>query len=50
MLQEPEFRGREIVDKGYTGVGSTPEEFAAFIRSDFEYKARLIRTAGVRAE
>jgi tripartite-type tricarboxylate transporter receptor subunit TctC len=50
ILREPDFRDREIVGKGYTGVGSTPEEFAAFIRADFEYKGRLIRTAGVKAE
>jgi tripartite-type tricarboxylate transporter receptor subunit TctC len=50
VLQEPEFRTREIVGKGYTGVGSTPAEFAAFIRSDFDYKGRLIRSAGVKAE
>lgn len=50
ILAEPEFREREIVGKGYTGVGSTPEEFAAFIRADFEYKGRLIRTSGAKAE
>ncbi len=50
VLAEPEFREREIVGKGYTGVGSTPEEFAAFIRSDFAYKGRLIRISGAKAE
>ena len=43
ILGDTEFREREIVGKGYTGVGGTPEEFAAFIRADFEYKGRLIR-------
>lgn len=50
VLAEPEFREREIVGKGYTGVGGTPEEFAAFIRADFNYKGRLIRISGAKAE
>ena len=50
VLADAEFRDREVVGKGYTGVGSTPEEFAAFIRADFEYKGRLIRISGAKAE
>jgi tripartite-type tricarboxylate transporter receptor subunit TctC len=50
ILVEPEFREREVVGKGYTSVGSTPEEFAAFVRSDLEYKGRLIRVSGVKAD
>ena len=30
VLADAEFREREITGKGYTGVGSTPDEFAAF--------------------
>ena len=50
VLADAEFRDREIVGKGYTEVGSTSEEFAAFIRADFEYKGRLIRISGAKAE
>lgn len=50
ILNEAEFREREITGKGYTGVGNTPEEFAAFIRTDFEHKGRLIRVSGAKAE
>ena len=50
VLADADFRDREVVGKGYTGVGSTPEEFAAFIRADFEYKGRLIRISGAKAE
>jgi tripartite-type tricarboxylate transporter receptor subunit TctC len=50
VLAEAEFREREITGKGYTGVGSTPEEFAAFVRTDLEYKGKLIRVSGARAE
>ena len=41
---------REIVGKGYTGVGGSPEEFAAFNRADFAYKGRLIKLSGAKAE
>ena len=50
VLAEPEFREREITGKGYTGVGSTPDEFAAFVRADLDYKGRLIRVSGAKAE
>lgn len=50
VLGEPEFREREIVGKGYTGVGGTAEEFATFIRADFAYKGRLIKISGAKAE
>jgi tripartite-type tricarboxylate transporter receptor subunit TctC len=50
ILVEPEFRDREVVGKGYTGVGSTPAAFAAFIADDLEYKRRLIRISGAKAE
>ena len=50
ILADPEFRDREIIGKGYTGVASTPDEFAAFIKTDLEYKGRLIRISGAKAE
>ena len=50
VLQDADFRDREIVSKGYTGVGSTPAQFAEFIRADLDYKGRLIRLAGVKAD
>jgi tripartite-type tricarboxylate transporter receptor subunit TctC len=50
VMAEPDFAEREIVGKGHSGVGSTPEEFTAFIKSDLEYKGRLIRMTGVKAE
>ena len=50
VLAEHDFREREITGKGYTGVGSTPDEFAAFVRADLDYKGRLIRVSGAKAE
>lgn len=50
ILEEPEFRDREVVGRGYTGVGSTPEQFAAFIKEDLAYKGRLIKISGAKVE
>jgi tripartite-type tricarboxylate transporter receptor subunit TctC len=50
ILANPEFSERHVAGKGYTGVGSTPEAFAAFIKSDLDYKARLIAISGAKAE
>jgi tripartite-type tricarboxylate transporter receptor subunit TctC len=49
-LTEPEFSERHVVGKGYTNVGSTPEDFAAFIQTDLAYKGRLIQVSGAKAE
>jgi len=50
VLADPEFRDREVDGKGYTGVGSTPDAFAGFIKTDLDYKGRLIRISGAKAE
>jgi tripartite-type tricarboxylate transporter receptor subunit TctC len=50
ILSDPEFKERYIDGPGYTGIGNTADEFAAFIRSDLAYKQRLIAGAGVTAE
>ena len=50
ILADPEFSARHVVGRGYTSVGSTPEAFAAFIQTDFAYKARLIQVSGAKAE
>ena len=50
VINDAEFREREITGKGYGAVGSTPEEFAAFLKIDLEYKGRLIRVSGSKAE
>jgi tripartite-type tricarboxylate transporter receptor subunit TctC len=50
ILGDPEFKERYIDGPGYTGIGNTADEFAAFIRRDLAYKQRLIAGAGVVAE
>ncbi|MDO8596179.1 MAG: tripartite tricarboxylate transporter substrate binding protein, partial [Sulfuricaulis sp.] len=50
ILLNPEFMEREITRRGYTAGGLSSEAFAAFIKEDFEYKRRLIRISGAKAE
>ena len=50
VITDPDFDAREITGKGYTAVGSTPDEFAAFVRTDLEYKGKMIKSAGIKAE
>jgi tripartite-type tricarboxylate transporter receptor subunit TctC len=50
ILEDPEFRQKQLIDKGYDVVGSSPEEFAAYIRKDSENRARAVKISGAKAE
>jgi tripartite-type tricarboxylate transporter receptor subunit TctC len=50
ILREPGFREKEIVQKGYDLVASTPEEFAAYLVRDREARGRAVKISGARAE
>jgi tripartite-type tricarboxylate transporter receptor subunit TctC len=50
ILEEPEFRQKQLIDKGYEVVGSSPAEFAAYIRKDRESRGRAVKISGARAE
>jgi tripartite-type tricarboxylate transporter receptor subunit TctC len=50
LLEEPGFRQKQLVDRGYEVVGSAPEEFAAYIRKDSESRGRAVRLSGAKAE
>ena len=50
ILDEPEFRQKAIVDKGYEAVGSAPQDFAAYIRTDYESRGRAVKISGAKAE
>lgn len=47
--QQPDTRER-LVSQGIDPVGSTPEEFAAYIRSETEKFAKVVRLAGIKVE
>jgi tripartite-type tricarboxylate transporter receptor subunit TctC len=50
ILEDAEFRQKQLVDRGYEVVGSAPEPFAAYIRKDSESRARAVRISGAKAE
>jgi tripartite-type tricarboxylate transporter receptor subunit TctC len=49
VLQQPDMKTRLSTD-GADPVGSTPEEFAAFIRSETAKWAKVVKVAGVRID
>jgi tripartite-type tricarboxylate transporter receptor subunit TctC len=50
VLDEPEFRQKQLIDRGYDVAGSTPEEFERYIRGDSERRARAVKISGAKAE
>ena len=50
ILVSPAFKAKEIDAKGYDPVGSTPAQFAAFLREDSERSARAVKISGAKAE
>jgi tripartite-type tricarboxylate transporter receptor subunit TctC len=49
VLQDPEVKKR-FADLGADAVSSTPEQFAAFIRSEMAKYAKLIKDAGIKVQ
>jgi tripartite-type tricarboxylate transporter receptor subunit TctC len=49
VLQQPEVRDR-LLAMGADVVGSTPEQFGAFMRAETTKWARVIKEANIRAE
>lgn len=49
VLQQPDFRER-ITNMGANVVGSTPEQFGAFMKSESAKWGRVIREANIKAE
>ena len=50
VIEDPEFRQKQLVDRGYEPVGSGPDEFAAYIRKDSESRGRAVKISGAKAE
>ncbi len=48
ILNQPDIRER-LAEDGAIVVGSTPDEFAAFIRKEIATNARIVRTSGMAA-
>ncbi|HVJ24888.1 MAG TPA: tripartite tricarboxylate transporter substrate binding protein [Burkholderiales bacterium] len=50
IIEEPDFRQKQLIEKGYEVVGSSPEEFVAYIRKDSESRGRAVKISGAKAE
>jgi tripartite-type tricarboxylate transporter receptor subunit TctC len=50
VLDDPGFREKQLVAKGYEVIGSSPEAFAAFLKTDSAIRARAVKASGARAE
>jgi tripartite-type tricarboxylate transporter receptor subunit TctC len=50
IIDEPDFRQKQLIEKGYEVVGSAPEEFIAYIRRDSESRGRAVKISGAKAE
>jgi tripartite-type tricarboxylate transporter receptor subunit TctC len=50
LLDDPEFRQKQLIDRGYEVVGSAPEEFVRYIGRDSENRARAVKISGAKAE
>jgi tripartite-type tricarboxylate transporter receptor subunit TctC len=50
ILDDADFRQKQLVARGYDVVGSPPEEFAAYIAKDRESRGRAVKISGAKAE
>jgi tripartite-type tricarboxylate transporter receptor subunit TctC len=50
IIDDPEFRQKQLVDRGYEPIGSSPDAFADFIRTDRENRGRAVKISGAKAE
>jgi tripartite-type tricarboxylate transporter receptor subunit TctC len=50
VLDEPGFRDKYIEKQWFEVVANTPDQFAAFLKSDYERWEKLIRLSGVKVE
>jgi tripartite-type tricarboxylate transporter receptor subunit TctC len=50
VLDEAEFRQKQLIDRGYEVVGSSPDEFSMYILKDRESRGRAVKISGAKAE
>jgi len=50
ILDDAEFRDKQLIARGYDVVASSPDEFAAYIRKDSQNRAQAVRISGAKVE
>jgi len=50
ILDEPQFRQTQLIDKGYEVVASSPEDFLVYLKKDSVSRARAVKISGAKAE
>lgn len=50
ILEESDFRQKQLIDKGYEVVGSPPEDFVIYLKRDSESRGRAVKVSGAKAE
>src|SRR5687767_8554259 len=50
ILDEPDFRQKQLIDKGYEVVGSSPADFVNYLQKDSASRARAVKISGAKAE
>src|SRR5688572_18013250 len=50
ILSDPDFRQKQLIDRGYEVVGSSPEDFNNFMKTDREKRGQAVKISGAKAE
>jgi tripartite-type tricarboxylate transporter receptor subunit TctC len=50
VVDDAEFRQKNLVDRGYEPVGSAPDAFSEYIKTDRENRGRAVKISGAKAE
>jgi tripartite-type tricarboxylate transporter receptor subunit TctC len=50
ILEEPQFRQKQLIEKGYEVVGSSPAEFSTYLKKDLEARGIAVKISGAKAE
>src|SRR5712691_8281317 len=48
ILDQPEFRQKQLIEKGYEVVGMSPDEFIGYLKKDGETRARAVKISGAK--
>ena len=50
ILEESDFKQKQLIEKGYEVTASSPEDFVNYLKRDGESRGRAVRISGAKAE